>query len=431
MGIEETDKSLTGSAAFEEHESEVRSYCRKYPTVFTKAKGSILYDENGREYIDFLCGAGSCNFGHNNSYIKEKVIDYLESDGILHGLDMYSKAKSEFIETLEHKILIPRGFNYKIMFPGPAGTIAVEAALKIVRKVTGRSNVMALTGGFHGMTLGALEVTTERLARSACGVKLNNSVHVPHPCSMPGFDTIAYIEDLIENDHSGVDKPAAIIVESVQGEGGINILPVQWLKDIRELCDRHGILLILDEIQCGCARCGSFFSFERSGIKPDVIVMAKSIGGMGLPSALVLVKPEYDVLVSGEHNGTFRGFQLAFVAGKAAIEYMLDNNIEAEARRKGDIIIDYLKKNMPLIDSAISVRGLGCMCGIDLGRIKPGTAQTVRKKCFEKGLILELSGREDTVVKIMPALNIEDDLLMKGLEIIKKSIIEAVSENNN
>ncbi|HJJ28841.1 MAG TPA: aspartate aminotransferase family protein [Methanocorpusculum sp.] len=417
----------TETTVFETYESNVRSYCRKYPVVFTKAKGSLLYEESGREYIDFLCGAGAVNYGHNNDYIKEKVIAYFAGDGLIHGLDMYSAAKAEFIETLEQKILIPRGFDYKILFPGPTGTNAVEAALKIARKVKHRSNIMALMGGFHGMSLGSLAVTTESLAREACGIALGNCTHVPHPCMMPGFDTIAYIEMLLNDDHSGVDKPAAIIVESVQGEGGINVLPAQWLKDIRALCDRHDMLLILDEIQSGCGRCGSFFSFERAGIKPDIVVMAKSIGGMGMPAAITLVKPEYDVLVPGEHNGTFRGFQPAFVAGKAALELLVRDNLEAEAARKGKIIEEFFERNLPLIDGRLSHRGLGLMQGVDCGLLPEKTAFNIRKRCFENGLILELSGREDCVVKIMPALTIPDELLMKGLEIVKKSMIEVIT----
>ena len=358
MGLENTNDVLMETAVFEEFESNVRSYCRKYPVIFSKAKGSLLIDQNGLEYIDFLCGAGSCNYGHNNDYIKEKVIEYLQNDGLVHGLDMYSIAKGEFIQFMQKNILIPRGLNYKILFPGPTGTNAVEAALKIARKAKGRSNVLALMGGFHGMTLGALALTTERSARAASGVTLGNVTHVPHPSMMKNLDTIEYIDMILSDDHSGVDKPAAIIVESVQGEGGINIVSDQWLRDIRALCDKPDMLLILDEIQTGCGRTGAFFSFERGGIVPDIVVMAKSIGGMGMPCAITLVKPEYDVLMPGEHNGTFRGFQLSFIAGKAALEFMLKEHVIEETVRKGKIVQDYLAENLPLIDPGLSFRGL-------------------------------------------------------------------------
>ena len=426
MGLRNTNEVLMESTVFETFESNVRSYCRKYPVVFSKAKGSVLIDQDGKEYIDFLCGAGSCNYGHNNDYIKGKVVEYLMGDGLLHGLDMYSVAKGEFIECLENAVLIPRGYDYKVLFPGPTGTNAVEVALKIARKVKGRSNVLALMGAFHGMSLGSLALTTERSARDACGVALGNVTHVPHPCMMPGLDTIAYMDMLLTDDHSGVDKPAALIVEAVQGEGGINVLSNEWLRAARELCDKHDMLLILDDIQTGCGRTGSFFSFERAGIVPDIVVMAKSIGGIGMPCSIALVKPEYDVLLPGEHNGTFRGFQLAFVAGKAAIEYMLEHDLERETVRKGKIVEEFLASRLRLIDPALTFRGIGLMWGIDMGAYPCGTTQKIRKACFEQGLILELSGREDTVVKIMPPLVVSDEQLLAGLGILMKVLAEMI-----
>ena len=385
-----------------------------------------MIDQDGKEYIDFLCGAGSCNYGHNNDYIKSKVVEYLMGDGLLHGLDMYSVAKGEFIECLENAVLIPRGYDYKVLFPGPTGTNAVEVALKIARKVKGRSNVLALMGAFHGMSLGSLALTTERSARDACGVALGNVTHVPHPCMMPCLDTIAYMDMLLTDDHSGLDKPAALIVEAVQGEGGINVLSNEWLRAARELCDKHDMLLILDDIQTGCGRTGSFFSFERAGIVPDIVVMAKSIGGIGMPCSIALVKPEYDVLLPGEHNGTFRGFQLAFVAGKAAIEYMLEHDLESETVRKGKIVEEFLASRLRLIDPALTFRGIGLMWGIDMGAYPCGTTQKIRKACFEQGLILELSGREDTVVKIMPPLVVYDEQLLAGLDILMKVLAETI-----
>jgi len=426
MGLRNTNDVLMESTVFETFESNVRSYCRKYPVVFSKAKGSVLIDQDGREYLDFLCGAGSCNYGHNNDYIKGKVVEYLMGDGLLHGLDMYSVAKGEFIECLENSVLIPRGYDYKVLFPGPTGTNAVEVALKIARKVKGRSNVLALMGAFHGMSLGSLALTTERSARDACGVALGNVTHVPHPSMMPGLDTIAYMDMLLTDDHSGVDKPAALIVEAVQGEGGINVLPDEWLREARALCDKHDMLLILDDIQTGCGRTGSFFSFERAGIVPDIVVMAKSLGGIGMPCSIALVKPEYDVLLPGEHNGTFRGFQLAFVAGKAAIEYMLAHDLEAETMRKGKIVEEFLESRLRLIDPSLTFRGIGLMWGIDMGSYPCGTTQKIRKACFEQGLILELSGREDTVVKIMPPLVIDDEQLVQGLGILMKVLAETI-----
>lgn len=408
---------------FETYESEVRSYCRSFPEVFAKAKGSIITDVNGKEYIDFFCGAGAVNYGHNNDYIKEKIVDYLQGDGILHALDMMTDSKAAFIEYFQDNILKPRGLDYKIMFPAPTGTNAIEAALKLARKVTKRSNIWALMGCFHGMTLGALALTTDRADRMGAAVPLNNVTHIPAPYMFEGLDTLKYMETLIEDDHSGVDKPAAFIIETVQAEGGIYVFSNEWLQGVREFCDKYDILLIVDDIQVGCARTGTYFSFERAGIKPDILVLSKSIGGYGLPFALTLFKPELDIWSPGEHNGTFRGNQLSMVAAKAGLEFMLSNNIEAEVKRKEAIISDFLNKNIKR--DGVEIRGIGCVWGIDVGTDEKAAA--ISKKCFEKGVIIERAGRDNCVVKPMPALTIPDDLLMKGLEIIKEACDEVLS----
>lgn len=405
-------------AVFEAYESEVRSYSRSFPSVFAKAKGSIITDVNGKEYIDFFCGAGAVNYGHNNDYIKERLIAYLEQDGILHALDMMTDAKADFIEYFEEQVLKPRGLDYKIMFPGPTGTNGVEAALKLARKVTKRENVWCLMGCFHGMTLGALSLTSDRDSRKGAGIPLNYVTHIPAPYMFSGLNTIEYMETLITDDHSGVEKPAAFIIETVQAEGGIHVFSNEWLLAVRDFCDRHGILLIVDDIQVGCARTGSFFSFERAGIVPDMVIMSKSIGGYGLPFALTLFKPELDIWSPGEHNGTFRGNQLAMIAAKAGLEYMLEHEIEKEARRKEKIIKEYLLGNISSENAVI--RGIGCIFGIDVGNGE--RCKAVTKKCFENGLIIERAGRDNSVVKLMPALTISDELLIKGLDIIKNSL---------
>lgn len=407
---------------FETYESEVRSYCRKFPTVFTKAQNATLFDEEGNSYIDFFCGAGACNYGHNNPYIKERVIDYLQRDGIVHSMDLYTVAKGEFIEFFESKVLKPRGLDYKIMFPGPTGANSMEAALKLARKVTGRTNVFALMGCFHGMTLGTLAMTTDEAARKGAGVPLHDVTHIPAPYMFPELDTIQYMETLLEDDHSGVEKPAALVVEAVQAEGGINVLPVEWLQRARALCDKYGILMILDEIQVGNCRTGTFFAFERAGIRPDIVTMAKSIGGMGMPFALTLFRPELDKWSPGEHNGTFRGFQLATVAGKAGLEYMLTNNLEEETRRKGRIVEEYLRAHLSEAGSKLAFRGIGLIWGIDFSAYPEGTAKAASAECFKRSLIIELAGRKDCVLKPMPPLTISDSDLQKGLAIILEAI---------
>lgn len=407
---------------FETYESEVRSYCRKFPTVFTKAKNAAMYDEDGNQYLDFFCGAGSLNYGHNNDFIKNRVIEYLQGDGIVHSMDMYTTTKGEFIEFFETKVLQPRGLDYKVMFPGPTGANSMEAALKLARKVTGRTNVFALMGCFHGMTLGTLAMTTDEAARKGAGVALHDVTHIPAPYMFPELDTIQYMETLLEDDHSGVEKPAALVVESVQAEGGVNVLPVEWLQRARALCDKYGILMILDEIQVGNCRTGSFYSFERAGIKPDIITMAKSIGGMGMPFALTLFRPELDKWSPGEHNGTFRGFQLATVAGKAGLEYMLENHVEDEVKRKSALVDQYLAENLAGAAKKATYRGIGLIWGIDFDAYPEGTAKKVSAECFKRGLIIELAGRKDCVLKPMPPLTIADEDLLKGLSIITESI---------
>lgn len=409
---------MQGIEVFEAYESEVRSYCRSFPKIFTKAKGSIIYDIDEKEYIDFFCGAGAVNYGHNNDYIKQKLIDYLESDGIIHSLDMMTTPKEEFLSFFEEKVLKPRGLDYKVMFPGPTGTNGVEAALKLARKVKKRREIWCLMGCFHGMTLGSLALTSDSGSRGGAGVDMNNVTHIPAPYMFPEFDTIKYMETLLTDDHSGVEKPAALVIETVQAEGGVWAFDVEWLKGVRELCDRHDILLIVDDIQVGCSRTGTFFSFERAGIVPDMVIMSKSIGGYGLPFALTLFKPELDIWSPGEHNGTFRGNQLSMVAGKAGLEYMLENNIEAETRRKEVLVRDFMDKN--IVPMGAKVRGIGLIWGIE---VKDGAeALRIANECFKNGLIIERAGRDNNVVKLMPALTIPDDQLLRGLEIIKNAM---------
>ncbi|MCQ2452935.1 MAG: diaminobutyrate--2-oxoglutarate transaminase, partial [Oscillospiraceae bacterium] len=349
---------------FEQYESNVRSYCRHFPAVFEYAKGATMTDEEGRTYIDFFCGAGALNYGHNNDYIKNKLIAYLQEDRLLHGMDMYSPAKRDFISFMQEKVLKPKGLNYKIQFVAPTGTNAVEASLKLARKVTGRTNIFALMGAFHGMTLGSLALTSDLSDRAGAGVPLHDVTHIPAPYMFPELDTIAYMERLLTDDHSGVSKPAAIIFEPLQSDGGIYPMPVEWMQRVRDLCNRHGILMICDDIQIGNNRSGSFFSFERAGVVPDMVTVSKSIGGMGMPCSILLLKPELDIWKPGEHNGTFRGNQLAFVTAKAGLEYMLENDVAGQVRKKEAIVSEYLEKEILPLDNRLQVRGLGLMWGI-------------------------------------------------------------------
>ena len=411
-------------SVFENYESNVRSYCRSFPTVFTTAKGAVMTDEDGRDYIDFFAGAGALNYGHNPDYIMQKLIAYLQSDGILHSMDMYTAPKREFLDFFEEKILRPRGLDYKVQFAGPTGTNAVEAALKLARKVKKRENVFALMGAFHGMTLGSLALTTDRSSRDGAGQRLANVTHVPAPYMFPELDTIAYMERLLTDDHSGVEKPAAIVLETVQADGGIYPFDVEWLRRLRDLCDRHDVLLVADDIQVGCARTGTYFSFERAGIVPDIVTMSKSIGGCGMPMALVLFRPELDIWQPGEHTGTFRGNQLSLVAAKAGLEMLLNDKIEEQVQRKAQLVDAFLREEICPLDDRITYRGIGLVWGVDFSAFAGDMTKTLIAACFKNGLIVERVGRDNNVLKLMPPLVIEDELLLRGLQILKQSIQE-------
>ena len=412
---------------FQEYESNVRSYCRKYPVIFDRALNSEIFSVDGQRYIDFLAVAGSMNYGHNNPKIKGAILDYLSEDRIINALDMYTKAKEDFLRTFEELILKPSNLNYKIMCCGSTGTNAVEAALKLARKNKKRTNIFAFSGAFHGMSIGSLACTTDRISREGAGFPLTNVTFLPY-CNSK-IDSIGYLKELISDDHSGVDKPAAIILETVQAEGGINIANPEWLRQIREICDQNDIMMIVDDIQVGNGRSGSFFSFERAGIVPDLVVLSKSISGFGVPMSLLLMKPEFDIFRPAEHNGTFRGNQLAFVGGKAALEYFVDNNLSEEVKRKGAVIEDFIKSEICPIDERISYRGIGMIWGIDFINIDSTIAIDCVHTSFDNHLILEVAGRADSVLKIMPPLTIGDNELLEGLEIVKQSVRDVLNKN--
>ena len=411
---------------FEQYESNVRSYCRSFPTVFATAKGAVMTDENGRDYVDFFAGSGALNFGHNPDYMIEKMIAYMQSGGIIHSMDMYTPAKRDFLEFFQQNILAPRGLNYKIQFAGPTGTNAVESAIKLARINKGRQSIFALMGAFHGMTMGALALTTDSCSRNGAGQAMSNVIHVPAPYMFPEFDTVEYIERLLTDDHSAADKPAAIILETVQADGGIYVFEPDYLRRIRELCDRHDILMIVDDIQVGCGRTGTFFSFERAGIVPDIVTLSKSIGGCGMPLSLVLFKPELDKWEPGQHTGTFRGNQLSLVAGKAGLEKMANTDLLSEVQRKSKIVEAFLRDEIATLDSRISYRGIGLLWGLDLSAFEGDKSRELVSACFNNGLIVERVGRDNSVLKLMPPLVIDDETLLKGLNILKKSIQEII-----
>src|SRR5690606_21822495 len=415
---------------FESLESEVRSYCRSFPTKFQKASGYQLWDANGRCYTDFFAGAGALNYGHNEPRMKEQLLQYLTGDGVTHSLDMATETKEKFLSTFHDIILKPRKLKYKVMFPGPTGTNSVESALKLARKITGRETIMSFTNAFHGMTLGALAVTGNKFKRNGAGVPLNHTVSMPYDGYMgKDIDSLQFIENYLQDSGSGMSLPAAVIVETIQGEGGINVASTEWLQGLERLCRSYGMLLIVDDVQMGCGRTGTFFSFERSGIEPDIVCMSKSISGYGLPMAITLLKPELDEWTPGEHNGTFRGNNLAFITATEALQYWKTDKFSTEIAVKAEKVAQALArlvKKYPELKG--EYRGLGLMQGIAL---EPGIADQLSKLAFERGLIMETSGTDSEVIKIMPPLTIDISALEAGLQILDECMKEVLVEANN
>ena len=408
---------------FEDLESQVRSYCRNWPVVFDTAKGSHLTDVDGNTYLDFFGGAGALNYGHNPEVLKKPLLDYLSRDGVTHGLDMYTTAKGEFLDTFQDLILGPRGLDYKVQFPGPTGANAVESALKLARKISGKEAVINFTNAFHGMTLGALSVTGNSMKRGGAGIPLVHSTPMPYDNYFEGkFPDFLWFEKVLDDSGSSLNEPSAVIVETVQGEGGLNPARIEWLQGLEDLCRRKDILLIVDDVQMGCGRTGPFFSFEAAGIKPDIVTISKSISGYGMPMALVLIKPEYDQWGPGEHNGTFRGNNPAFVTGTHALRnWWTDDALEKDTVRKGEKIEEAFSKIVGDTTKAECFqKGRGMARGIQFER--EGLADEVAAQAFEHRLLLETAGPNDEVLKLLPPLTTSDDELDEGLAIIAESV---------
>ncbi|BCM71641.1 MULTISPECIES: diaminobutyrate--2-oxoglutarate transaminase [unclassified Streptomyces] len=421
MTITQPDLSV-----FETLESEVRSYCRGWPVVFDRAQGSRMYDEDGHRYLDFFAGAGSLNYGHNNPVLKRALLDYLERDGVTHGLDMSTTAKRSFLRAFQELVLRPRDLPYKVMFPGPTGTNAVESALKLARKVKGREAIVSFTNAFHGMSLGSLAVTGNAFKRAGAGVPLVHGTPMPFDNYFDGtVPDFLWFERLLEDQGSGLNRPAAVIVETVQGEGGINVARPEWLRALKDLCERQDMLLIVDDIQMGCGRTGAFFSFEEAGITPDIVTVSKSISGYGLPMSLCLFRPELDIWEPGEHNGTFRGNNPAFVTATAALEtYWTDSPaMEKQTRARGEQIERELAAiRAENLAEVKDYRGRGLVWGLEFhDRTR---ASRVARRAFDLGLLVETSGPEGEVVKLLPALTITAEELDEGLKVLARAVRE-------
>jgi diaminobutyrate-2-oxoglutarate transaminase len=406
---------------FNSVESEVRSYCRGWPTVMHSANDSWVTDTADRRYIDFFAGAGALNYGHNNPALKAPLLDYLASDGIVHSLDMATAAKQRFLETFERVILQPRGLDFKVQFPGPTGANSVESALKLARKVTGRESIVSFTNAFHGMTLGALSVTGNSMKRAGAGIPLVHATPMPYDNYFGGVtEDFHWFERVLDDSGSGLNRPAAVIVETVQGEGGLNVARIEWLQALADLCRTRDILLIVDDVQMGCGRTGPFFSFEAAGIVPDIVTLSKSVSGYGLPMALTLFRRDLDVWAPGEHNGTFRGHNPAFITATAAIEkYWKNDDFSVATAAKGAMVRARLDEIAARYDG-VSARGRGMAQGLKFEDV--ARASQVCRAAFDRGALMETSGPSDEVVKLLPPLTTSHSDLETGLDILAESI---------
>ncbi|PVY77388.1 diaminobutyrate aminotransferase [Tamilnaduibacter salinus] len=415
---------------FKSTESEVRVYSRSFPVIFNRAKNAHLFTEDGTPYLDFLAGAGSLNYGHNNDILKKALLEYIENDGVSQGLDMFTTAKHDFMETYRKYILEPRGLDYKMQFTGPTGTNCVEAALKLARKVKGRDTIISFTNGFHGVSLGAVATTGNKHHRGGAGVTLGGVNFMPY-CNYLGehVDTIEAMDKMLVDGSSGIETPAAVIAEAVQGEGGLNVATAEWLQKLEKVCRKHDMLLIIDDIQAGNGRTGQFFSFEQAGIKPDMVTVSKSLSGYGLPMALVLFHRDLDAWAPGEHNGTFRGNNMAFVTARAAIEtYWKDESFANEVKQKSEILGTKLQAICDQYGAEnFQRKGRGMMQGI---ACRDGElADDISKQAFKKGLIIETAGPDDEVVKCLMPLTISEEDLTKGLDLLTESVADVMKDD--
>ncbi|AEG31381.1 diaminobutyrate--2-oxoglutarate transaminase [Thiomicrospira cyclica] len=411
---------------FEQYESNVRGYIRSFPAVFDTATSATIVDVEGKRYIDFFGGAGSLNYGHNHPLINQALITYIQRNGITNALDKATVAKHDFISAFQSIILKPRKMDYKIQFVGPTGANGVETALKLARKMKKRSNVIAFTNAYHGHSLGALAVTGNEFYHGDYYDVPRNVNKMPYDNYFDhDMDSVDMLRHYLGDGSSGYELPAAVIVESIQGEGGINVASVGWLQKLSALCKEMDILLIMDEIQVGNGRTGDYFSFERAGIMPDIITLSKSIG-TGMPMSIVLMKPSVDVWSPGEHTGTFRGNSYAFIAGAAALELWRNDDFSRSIRAKGKQVEAAFKDFQARFPGWITdVRGLGMIWGLE--SLVEGFCNEVSKQAFQRGLMMETAGASDQVLKFLGPLVISETELNEGFEILTDAILAAVA----
>ncbi|HFC8841836.1 TPA: diaminobutyrate--2-oxoglutarate transaminase [Neisseria oralis] len=430
----------------DEMESNVRSYPRKLPLAIAKAQGCWVTDVEGNEYLDCLAGAGTLALGHNHPAIIKSIQDTLASGLPLHTLDITTPLKDAFSEALLAHF--PGGKDeYRLQFCGPTGADATEAAVKLAKTFTGRGNVISFSGGYHGMTQGSLALTGNLGAKNAVPNLMPGVQFLPYPheyrCPLglggeAGVDALTYyFENFIEDVESGVVKPAAVILEAIQGEGGVVVGPTKWLRKIREVTEKHGILMIADEVQAGFCRSGKMFAFQHAGIEPDIVVMSKAVGG-SLPLAVLAIKKKFDAWQPAGHTGTFRGNQLAMATGYASLRIMREQDLAGNAQARGDFIrseLNRLAQEFPCIGN---VRGRGLMIGIEIvderrpadrmGSLPADAvlAAEIQKACFNNKLLLERGGRNGTVVRLLAPLIITQQECEELIKRFRQSVADAL-----
>jgi len=421
----EPSHGVTG--IFEQYESNVRTYCRTFPRVFARGEGSYLFDREGERWLDFLSGAGSLNYGHNHPVLKEALLDYIRGNGIVNSLDLHTTAKEEFLLALNEVVLQPRGLEYRTQFCGPTGTNAVEAALKLARKVTKRRNVIAFTNSYHGMSAGSMTISSS-LGKLSQEPYFNPGMvtFVPFEGFTGCDNEIKFVRRLLTGEGSGTPPPAAFILELVQCEGGVNVPSVEWVRQIAELAAEMKAVLIVDEIQTGCGRTGKFFCFEHYGIIPQIVCVSKSIGGYGAPMAVLLIDPALDQWDRAEHTGTFRGFTFAHLTGAKALRYFWTSSdfiaaLNVKAERLGAGLAD-LKSEFS--GHVREIRQLGMLSGIKL--MDAALTKEVQQDCFERGLIIEFVGPQRDTLKLLPPLTISSEELDSGLSILRDALKHSV-----
>ncbi|MER5730428.1 diaminobutyrate--2-oxoglutarate transaminase family protein [Streptomyces sp. NPDC002138] len=437
-------------------ESAARTYARALPIVPVRARGMTIEGADGRRYLDCLSGAGTLALGHNHPVVLEAIRKVIDSGAPLHVLDLATPVKDAFTTELFANLPPALAANARVQFCGPAGTDAVEAALKLVRTATGRSGLLAFTGAYHGMTAGALAASGG--ARDVSVTRLPYPRDHDCPFGVGGPEGVRlsarWTESLLDDPKSGVPTPGGMIVEPLQGEGGVIPAPDAWLRRMREITAARGIPLIADEVQTGVGRTGAFWGVDHAGVVPDVMVLSKAIGG-SLPLAVIVYRAELDVWEPGAHAGTFRGNQLAMAAGTATLAHVRQNGLAARAAEVGDRMLAALRglaADHPCIGD---VRGRGLMLGVELvdpaaptapaapgapegldhasdgragsgaGGGAPHLAAAVRQECLDRGLIVELGGRHSSVVRLLPPLTITDEQAAAVLDRLADAITAA------